>query len=153
MQLKNKQDFWSGIMFVVLGVGFALGATEYSMGTAARMGPGYFPFWLGVLLALLGGFVSLSALKPSAEATEVGRFDWPILLIIIGTVAGVGVVFDTLGVFISIFLLVFISSIASHQFEWKVAAGTGLFLVFFTWAAFIKGLGLIFPLWPSFLGN
>ncbi|NLY27432.1 MAG: tripartite tricarboxylate transporter TctB family protein [Alcaligenaceae bacterium] len=153
MQLKNKQDFWSGIMFVVLGVGFALGATEYSMGTAARMGPGYFPFWLGVLLALLGGYVSLSSLKPSAEATEVGRFDWPILLIIVGTVAGVGVVFDALGVYISIFLLVFISSIASHQFNWKVAAITGICMALFTWAAFIKGLGLIFPQWPSFLGN
>ena len=44
MQLRNKQDFWSGVMFVALGVGFALGATSYSMGTAARMGPGYFPF-------------------------------------------------------------------------------------------------------------
>ena len=55
MQIKNKQDFWSGVMFVVVGAAFALGATSYSMGTAARMGPGYFPFWLGVCLSLLGG--------------------------------------------------------------------------------------------------
>ena len=44
MQLRNKQDFWAGAMFVALGLGFAWGATQYQMGTSARMGPGYFPF-------------------------------------------------------------------------------------------------------------
>src|SRR3546814_5678517 len=71
MRVKNKQDFWSGIMFFVLGVGFALGATKYSMGTAARMGPGYFPFWLGVCMALLGSSVTLNAMRAKAE--EVPR--------------------------------------------------------------------------------
>lgn len=153
MQLRNKQDFWSGIMFVVLGIGFALKATDYSMGTAARMGPGYFPFWLGVIMALLGAYVSFTAFKSNAEETEVGKLDWPIILIIILTVAGVGVVFDYLGVYISVFLLVLISSLASHEFSLKVAVITGSFLVLFTHFAFIKGLGLVFPLWPSFLGN
>lgn len=151
MQLRNKEDFWSGIMFVVLGVGFALGATSYSMGTAARMGPGYFPFWLGVLLATLGAYVALTAFKSNAEETEVGKFDWPIILIIILSVAGVGVIFNYLGVYISIFLLVLVSSFASHVFNWKVAVITGIALVIFVWAAFVKGLGLIFPQWPAFL--
>jgi hypothetical protein len=153
MQLRNKQDFWSGIMFVVLGIAFALGATQYSMGTAARMGPGYFPFWLGVLMALLGAYVALTAFKANAEETEVGKFDWGVILIIILAVGGVGVVFNFLGVYISIFLLVMVSSMASHVFNWKVSALTGIFLVLFVWLAFVKGLGLIFPLWPSFLGN
>ncbi len=153
MQLRNKQDFWSGIMFVALGVGFALGATNYSMGTAARMGPGYFPFWLGVLMALLGAAVALSAIRPKAEEVEMEKFDWKITGILIGSVVLCGVVFNYLGVYISVFLLVFISSMASHEFSWKVAAIVGIFLVLFVWLAFIKGLGLIFPLWPSFLGN
>jgi hypothetical protein len=153
MQLRNKQDFWSGVMFVVLGVAFALGATEYSMGTAARMGPGYFPFWLGVIMALLGAYITFSAFKANAEETEVGKFDWPIIVIIVLTVAGVGVVFDFLGVYISVFLLVVVSSLASHEFNLKVAIGTAIFLVLFVHFAFIKGLGLIFPLWPSFLSN
>ena len=151
MQLRNKQDFWSGVMFVVLGVGFALGATKYSMGTAARMGPGYFPFWLGVCLAVLGAVVSIGALKEKAEATEVEKFDFRILFIVIGSVIFAGVVLNSLGVYISVFLLVFLSSLASHEFSWKVALATGIFLVLFVWLAFIKGLGLIFPLWPSFL--
>ncbi len=151
MQLRNKQDFWSGVMFVALGVGFALGATKYSMGTAARMGPGYFPFWLGVCLALLGAVVALTALKEKAEETEVERFDFKILFIVIGSVVLTGSVLNHLGVYISVFLLVFLSSLASHEFSWKVAFATGMFLVLFVWLAFIRGLGLIFPLWPSFL--
>ena len=153
MQLRNKQDFWSGIMFVAIGVGFALVATNYSMGTAARMGPGYFPFWLGVCLAVLGACVTLGSMSKKAEETEVEKFDWKIVIVVIGSVALCGSILDFLGVYISVFLLVFLSSMASHIFNWKVAALNGIFIVLFVWLAFIKGLGLIFPLWPSFLGN
>lgn len=153
MQLRNKQDFWSGIMFVALGIAFALGATSYSMGTSARMGPGYFPFWLGVLLALLGASVALGAFSQKAEETEVERFDWKIAGIVVGSVALCGIVFNYLGVYISVFLLVVASSLASHQFSWKVAIPTAICLVLFVWLAFIKGLGLVFPLWPSIIGN
>ena len=52
--IKSQKDFYSGLMFAVVGAAFALGSTNYSIGTAARMGPGYFPLVLGILLALLG---------------------------------------------------------------------------------------------------
>jgi len=102
MQLRNKQDFWSGVMFIALGVAFAIGATKYSMGTAARMGPGYFPFWLGVCLAGLGAIVALGALSPKTEETKVDPFHWKVAGIIIGSVILCGVVFSFLGVYISI---------------------------------------------------
>ncbi|MFA5489505.1 MAG: tripartite tricarboxylate transporter TctB family protein [Candidimonas sp.] len=153
MQIKNKQDFWAGVMFVVLGIGFALGATQYSMGTAARMGPGYFPFWLGICLAALGAIVSLGAMSSKATKTPMEKFDWQIVVVIIGSVTLCGVLLNWLGIYISIFLLVFLSSLASHEFSWKVAAATGFFLVLLVYGAFIKGLGLIFPLWPTFLTN
>jgi len=140
-------------MFFAIGTGFALGATNYSMGTAARMGPGYFPFWLGVCLALLGGIVAIGAMRDKAEKVKLEKFDWSVAIIVLGSVALTGVLLNYLGVYISVFLLVFLSSFASHVFNWKVAAANGLFLVVFVWLAFIKGLGLIFPLWPVFLGN
>ena len=152
MQLKNKQDFWSGVMFVLLGVGFAWQATSYQMGDAARMGPGYFPFWLGICLALLGAVVTLTALSPKSEETVVTRFDFKILGIIIGTVVLFGITLRPLGLYLSLFILVAVSSTASHEFSWKVAIANGAFLVVFCWLAFVKGLGLIFPLWPEFLG-
>jgi len=152
MQLRNKQDFWSGVMFIVLGLGFSWQATSYQMGTAARMGPGYFPFWLGLVLAMMGIIVLLGSLSPKAEETEVGGFDWRILFLVIGSVVLYALILRPLGVYLSVFALVVISSLASHEFNWKVAAANGVFLVVFSYLAFIKGLGLIFPLWPSFLG-
>ncbi|ANN76699.1 tripartite tricarboxylate transporter TctB family protein [Bordetella flabilis] len=152
MQLRNKQDFWSGAMFIALGLGFAWQATSYQMGTAARMGPGYFPFWLGIVLALLGAIVLMGSLMPKATETHIDRFDWRVVFLVIGSVVLYGVVLKFLGVYLSVFLLVVISSLASHEFNWKVAAANGIFLVVFVYLAFIKGLGLIFPLWPSFIG-
>ncbi len=151
MHVKNKQDFWSGIMFVAIGLGFAFGASQYAMGNAARMGPGYFPFWLGICLALLGAIVTLGSCAHKAEQTEVDRFDWRVVLIVIGSVVLCGAALNFLGVYISIFLLVFLSSFASHDFSWPVAALTAVALVAFVWLAFIKGLGLVFPLWPVFV--
>ena len=82
MQLRNKQDFWSGVMFITLGLGFAYKATSYSMGTAARMGPGYFPHWLGILMTIIGAVILLSSLAPKAEKTK-GAFippkEWKVL--------------------------------------------------------------------------
>jgi hypothetical protein len=153
MTVKNRQDFWSGIMFVALGGAFAIVATRYSVGTTERMGPGFFPFWLGVILAALGLLVVLSSLLPGALKAEVERFNWPVALIIAGSVALTGFVLNTLGLFISVFLLVLLSSVASHAFSWKVAVLNGLVMSLFVWAAFVKGLGIVFPLWPGFFGN
>ena len=152
MKIQSKQDFWSGVMFIAVGVFFAWGATSYQMGTAARMGPGYFPFWLGALLALLGVCITLAALSPKAEETHVDRFDWRIVLLVIGSVIVYGFLLRPLGVYLATFILVVLSSVASHDFNWKVAVGNAIFLVVFSYLAFVKGLGLIFPLWPSFLG-
>lgn len=153
MLIRNKQDFWSGLMFVAIGVAFTAGATRYSMGTAARMGPGYFPFWLGLCLAVLGAIIAISAMSAKTEINELEKFNWKVALIIVGSVALSGLVLNHLGVYLSIFLLVMLSSVASHEFNWKVALANACFLVVFVWLAFVQGLGLVFPLWPSFIGN
>jgi len=152
MQLKNKQDFWSGVMFIVLGLGFAWKALDYQMGTAARMGPGYFPFWLGIILAALGAIVALSSLSKRAVKTDVDKFHFKVLGIIVVSVIVFGILLRPLGLYLSLFLLVVSCSLAGHDFSLKVAVANGIFLVIFCHLAFIKGLGLIFPLWPAFLG-
>jgi len=63
-----------------------------------------------------------------------------------------GFILKLLGIYISVFVLVVVSSLASHEFSLKVAVANAIFLVVFSYLAFVKGLGLIFPLWPSFLG-
>src|SRR3546814_14724450 len=84
-------------------------------------------------------------MRAKAEEVPLEKFDWGITIILLGSVSLSGVFLNYLGVYISVFLLVFLSSFASHVFSWKVAALNGLFLVAFVWLAFIKGLGLIFP--------
>lgn len=140
-------------MFIALGGGFAAQATQYSMGSAARMGPGYFPFWLGIVLALMGATVMMSAMSKRAETTTISRYDFRILFLVVGSVVFYGFALRFLGLYISVFLLVLLSSLASHEFSLKVAVANGLFLVAFSYVAFIRGLGLIFPLWPSVLTN
>ncbi|MHC5924178.1 tripartite tricarboxylate transporter TctB family protein, partial [Streptococcus pyogenes] len=79
------------LLFLGAGVGFAWGATEYSFGTSAQPGPGYFPFGLGVLLAILGALVLFKALTlESSGGDPIGRIAWRPLLVIIGAIVVFG---------------------------------------------------------------
>ena len=73
MKIKSQRDFWSGLMFVVIGIGFAWGALNYSFGTSARPGPAYFPFGLGILMAVLGAVVLLAS-PPSGMLSSVSTW-------------------------------------------------------------------------------
>lgn len=152
MRIRSQQNFWSGLMFVAIGIFFAANAVEYSMGTAAKMGPGYFPFWLGAILAILGVIIGISGLSPKAEETKVEDFNFRTMFLVLGAVVLFGVLLRPLGIYVSIFILVVLSSYASHEFNWKVAVINALCLAVFAYGVFVKGLGLIFPLWPTFLG-
>jgi hypothetical protein len=61
MKITNGKDFWAGLMFMAFGLGFMIVATNYSMGTAVRMGPAYFPTVLGGMLAVLGAVIFFRA--------------------------------------------------------------------------------------------
>jgi len=152
MQVRNKQNFWSGVMFIIIGLAFAWKSTEYSMGTAARMGPGYFPFWLGIIMAMLGALILLAALTPKSQKTEVARFDFKIVAIITASVVVFAFILQPAGLVVSMFVLVIISALASHEFTWKVTIANAIFLAVLCYMAFVVGLKLVFPIWPAFLG-
>lgn len=146
--IRNQPDFWSGVMFIALGVFFAWYASaSYQMGTAARMGPAFFPFWLGVLLTIIGAIVCLGALR-SAHRTPLPGMDWDIVLIVLGSIVGFAVMLEPLGFYLSLVVLIIASSAASHEFNWKVAIGNALFLLLFAYLVFIRGLQLVLPLYP-----
>ena len=73
MRIKSQKDFVSGILLVIVGAAFAVGATNYSFGVAVRPGPGYFPFGLGIILALLGVVVLFSAFKQERKGGDPDR--------------------------------------------------------------------------------
>lgn len=153
MQIKSQKDFWSGVMFILAGVGFAWGATNYNFSSAARPGPGYFPFGLGILLAVLGAAIMLKALTvPTKDGDPIGSFAWRPLGLIVAAVAVFGLVLPRLGMFLSLPLLVLIASYAGDEFHIGEVAINSVVLTVFSWAVFIWGLNLTIPLWPAFLG-
>ena len=128
MNIRNKKDFGAGIMYMVFGLFFALNALNYKMGTAAKMGPGYFPFWLGALLTALGFFILLKSMSSKNTEESIGKWDWRIMIWISGSVALYGILLPTLGFLLSVIILVFISASASHEFSWKGTALNAIFL-------------------------
>jgi Tripartite tricarboxylate transporter TctB family len=134
MKIKSQRDFWSGLMFVAVGLGFAWGATNYSFGSSARPGPGYFPFGLGMLMAILGGAVLFKALSVETEDGEpIGKWAFRPLVIIMGSVIAFGWLLPRLGMAISLPIL------------------SVVVLTLGSWLIFIKGLSLVIPLWPKFI--
>ncbi len=152
MKIKSQKDFWSGLMFVAAGLGFAAGATNYSFGTSARPGPGYFPFGLGILLAALGAAVLFKSLTVESEGGDpVGAIPWrPLGLITLGVVL-FGVALPRLGMIISLPILIMIASLAGDEFRLKEVIINIVVLTVGSWAIFIKGLSLVIPLWPTFI--
>lgn len=152
MKIKSQRDFWSGLMFVVVGAGFAWGALNYSFGSSARPGPAYFPFGLGILLALLGAFTLFEALTIETEDGEpVGAIAWRPLVLITGAVVLFGLALPRLGLVISLPLLVIVAALAGDEFKWKDAILNSVLLTLFSWLIFIVGLKLTIPIWPTFL--
>ena len=153
MKIKSQKDFWSGLMFIVTGLGFTAGATSYSFGTSARPGPGYFPFGLGLILAVLGALILFKALTIETEGGDpIGGIAWRPLTIIIGSLVLFGFLLPWLGMAISLPLLVVTSALAGDEFHWGEALLNAAILTVGSWAIFIWGLNLVIPLWPTFLG-
>lgn len=160
MKILSEKDFFSGLMLMIVGVAFALGASSYSMGSGARMGPGYFPLILGVILALLGCAISGKALIVVTEDGEkVGKFAWkPLIFVIlanlifgaaIGGVPPIGL--PPMGLIPAIFLLTFIAANGGEEFKLKEVAILASILSLMSYLAFIVLLKLQFPVWPSFI--
>ncbi|AEG94302.1 tripartite tricarboxylate transporter TctB family protein [Ramlibacter tataouinensis] len=160
MKIKSQKDFAAGLMFLVVGAAFAWGATTYSVGDAARMGPGYFPLLLGILLAVLGVMITFQSLVVETEdGHKIGAIAWKPLGFIIGANLLFGLLLGGLpklgipamGLMVAIYGLVFVASLAGDRFRPKEVAILATILAIFSYFAFIWLLNLQFPVWPSFL--
>jgi Tripartite tricarboxylate transporter TctB family len=153
MNIKSQKDFWSGLMFLVVGAAFAIGATNYSMGTSARPGAGYFPLGLGVLTALLGAIILFKSLTiETAGGDPIGKFAWRPLGVIVLAIVVFAVLLPRLGMVLTIPVLIAITSAAGDEFHWRGVIISAVVLTVFSWLIFIVGLKLTIPMWPSFLG-
>lgn len=147
--LKNK-DFLAGLMFIAVGVIFAVGAYQYQMGTAARMGPGYFPRILGVMMALLGVLIAGVGLKNQAKwaATEGIGWTWKPLVLVTLAVVLFGFALPRLGMIAAIVILIALSGVAAHDRNSRQLAMISVIMCLFCAAVFIYGLKLQMKLFP-----
>ena len=152
LRIKSERDFWSGVLFVAAGIGFAVGATDYSMGVAARPGPGYFPLILSCLMTILGGIVLFKSLVISTEdGDKIGPMAWRPLLVIVAAISVFALALPRLGLSVTVPLLTIVVSLAGEEFRWHEVLINAVVLTLSAWAIFIAGLSLTIPVWPTFL--
>jgi hypothetical protein len=151
--IRQKKDFWSGVMFVALGALFIVWSREYQFGTAQRMGPGFFPTILGVLMALLGVLVAVPSISKKSPIVEIDRIGWRGLIIVLAAVLLYALLLLRLGFVVSLIVLIVLSAVASEEFRWKETIISVVVLGITSYLVFVKGLELQFPVWPVFLTN
>ena len=162
MRIKSQKDFFAGLLFLALGVAFAWGATTYNVGTGARMGPGYFPLMLGVVLAVMGAVEVIKSMVVETETGDkVGKFVWRPVGYIVGANLAFGVLLGGLpsiklpamGLIVAIFALTIISARAGSEFKWKEILILSAILAVGSYLAFILLLKLQIQVWPTFISG
>lgn len=144
-----SQDALSGLMFMAFAGAFAYFAKNLSLGTALRMGAGYFPLLLSGLLGLVGLVIFLRAL--SGEGGELRPVAWRGLILVTAAVLVFGFGLSGLGLGPTVAISAVLATLASGQVGWRGAAMLAALLVVFTWAVFILGLGLPIAMIGSWL--
>jgi len=147
--IRHPKDFWSGVIFIALGIFTIAYGSKYTLGTAARMGPGYFPRILGILLIVLGAILALRALRLRGDS--IPAWKWRPTIVVLGSVVLFGAIVQSVGVALSTVILIVVASAASHEFRPKEALIAGIALAALAVGVFVIGLKLQLPIWPSFL--
>ncbi|MCC6888403.1 MAG: tripartite tricarboxylate transporter TctB family protein [Hyphomicrobiales bacterium] len=147
MRIKSQKDFWCGALFVALGVAFVMVARNYRLGTAARMGPGFFPTWLGAVLAGLGLMLAVPALWRHGERFE--RLPLRPLLTILTAIAVFALLLQPLGFVLAAVVMIVLCSFADPEQRLVETAGLAILLTAFSVAIFVGLLGLPLSLWPD----
>ena len=151
LSIRNPKDFWAGLIYIVIGLAAIYLGREYEMGTAVRMGPGYFPKVLGLLLALVGFISMVRAFLKPGEA--IGRMAWREAMIVLVATVLFGALLRGAGLVVSLMVLVVGSAYASRLFRLKTSLLLGILLAVFSVFVFIKALGVPLPLWGKWFGG
>jgi hypothetical protein len=160
VKIKSQKDFFSGLMFTAVGIAFAWGASTYNVGSGARMGPGYFPLMLGILMAVIGAGIMFTSLTVETNDGEhIGKWAWKQVVFILGANLAFGVLLGGLpsvgvpamGMIIAIYALVLISSLAGNEFDLKKVLILATVLAIGSYIAFIWALKLQIQVWPTFI--
>ena len=147
--IRHPKDFWSGVIFVAIGVASIVLGSKYTLGSAARMGPGYFPRILGILLILLGAIIALRAFR--LKGPPLPQWKWRPTVVVLGSVVLFGAIVQSVGIAISTVILIVGASAASPEFRPREALIAGVLLATLAVGVFVIGLKLQLPIWPAFV--
>ena len=159
MKIGHPKNFWGGVMFIVIGLLFAVIARGipgvsfmpgYTMGTPARMGPGFFPFYLGMILTLLGVLIALTGLRVHrGDPGKIEKFHWGPVGWVLGAIVIFGLLLKPVGVLLDGVVLIVVASLGSHEFKLKPVLILAVCLTIFCALVFVWGLKLPIPLCPD----
>ncbi|MGU3495888.1 tripartite tricarboxylate transporter TctB family protein [Xanthobacteraceae bacterium A53D] len=149
--VRNPKDVISGLLFIAIALLFAWQSRELTVGTAMRMGPGYFPLLLSWLMGFLGLIVLINGLRFRGDAPS--GFAWRALVILICATVFFGFGMRPLGFLPTLAITIFASTLASTLFRITTAVVITAVMTVFCWAVFILGLGLPLPLLGPWLGG
>ena len=154
-----RRDFLSGIVFVGLGAVGAIVANGYSIGTASRMGPGYFPLVISGLLVCVGTILILSSIRsslrsrlPRIRALET-KSGLAAFLVVVSCIVAFAILIERAGLAITSFVCVAIAYFGARglmQRQGSVWEGAlvALALSAFSVVVFVYALGLPMRIWP-----
>ncbi len=151
MKIRDQKNFWSGLMFVAFGAFFVGWAQQYDMGTAARMGPAFFPTMLGGLMLLLGVIVTIEGLATEHADGKIEPFNFRALVLVLGSVVAFGLLLRPAGLIVALFVLICVSSFGGHEFKLRDVLLLSVGMAALVYGVFIYGLSMTIPVWPSFM--
>ena len=158
MKIGHPKDFWGGVLFAAIGLSFAMIAygikaipfmQGYAMGVPARMGPAFFPFYLGMILFVLGVIIAVGGFRHTGPDETFPKFHWRPIFFILGAVLLFGIILKPLGMLLSGIILVVLAGFGSATFSLKRSLILAVCLVIFCALVFVYGLKLPIPLCPN----
>ena len=148
LELRRNKDFWAGMMFFLIGAGAIFMARHYPFGSTLRMGPGYFPIVLSVILIVFGIYVMLRGLRKNEKIQ--GNWSIRALIVLPFSMVLFGILMDLAGFVPALIALCFVSAASGREFKFKEVLLLTIFLGVLSVAMFIWGLGLPYPLINKF---
>jgi hypothetical protein len=142
---KDVRDIFGGLGLAAVGLFAVVYGQRYEFGDLNRMGPGYFPVVLGLMLAVLGALIALPAFFRRGEPVTLA---WKTFGLVMACILVFAFTLKLLGLVLATALAVFVASLADNApgWKWRFVTAAGIALV--TWVVFKFGLGMVLPTWP-----
>ncbi len=146
MMNRDIRDIVGGLAMMSIGAFMAWHAyNEYDIGRLARMGPGFFPVSLGIILSVIGLFIAIPAFFRPGSPIKV---EFKTMLAVTLGILVFAFLLRTAGLILATMAAVLVSSVADRSITWKGRVILAVGVAGLTWGIFILGLGMLLPVWP-----